>query len=152
MKTKKRMKHADYIPRNSDSENDFDEEAAGHSSGQNEDLDSAGKHKKLIPAETENYNEEEACLNDESQPQHNRGPVTGKKQTGKRKRDGGKTKVEYNSLGVPIGEPGDDLSTLVGVLARSAIPITYNDWRNVPQELKERIWETVNVSTESLFI
>lgn len=78
---------------------------------------------------------------------HNkRGPARGKRQIQKWKHQPGRVEVMYNKLGMPIGDPANDISTLCGVLARSTIPITYNNWRAVPNELKERIWETITVS------
>ncbi|GAY53699.1 hypothetical protein CUMW_151080, partial [Citrus unshiu] len=46
-------------------------------------------------------------------------------------------------LGVLVGEEAIELATYIGVLARTSIPILYNDWRRVPDDTKERLWESV---------
>ena len=53
--------------------------------------------------------------------------------------------VKYNSLGVPVGEEAIELATYIGVLACASIQIIYNDWRRVPNDTKERLWESVKV-------
>lgn len=90
--------------------------------------------------------DDEDIANDDVHIRNKRGPARGKKQIQKWKKQPGKVEVMYNKLGMPIGDPADDISTLCGVLARSTIPITYNNWKLVPQDLKERVWETINVS------
>ena len=51
--------------------------------------------------------------------------------------------VKYNILSVPVGEKAIELSTYIGVLTRTLIPILYNDWRRVPDDTKERLLESV---------
>lgn len=93
--------------------------------------------------------DEDKEIDDVDKTQVKRGPTIGRKQIKKKKRSGGKIEVKYNKYGVPVREVSVDLSTLVGVLARSCVPIIYDDWRKVPKETKDRIWETLNVSTKS---
>lgn len=80
----------------------------------------------------------------ESSSKRSRGGTVGSEQNKKRKRSG-RFVVKYNSLGVPVGEEAIELATYIGVLARTSIPILYNDWRRVPDDTKERLWESVKV-------
>ena len=41
---------------------------------------------------------------------------------------------------------GMNLSSLLGVLAREMVPINYSDWRKVSDQLKEDMWNIINVS------
>ena len=38
------------------------------------------------------------------------------------------------------------LSSLLGVLAREMVPINYSDWRKVLDQLKEDLWNIINVN------
>ena len=65
----------------------------------------------------------------EDQPEsskRNRGDTIGSEQNKKRKISW-KFVVKYNSLGIPVGEEAIELATYIGVLARTSIPILYND-------------------------
>ncbi|GAY56303.1 hypothetical protein CUMW_170840 [Citrus unshiu] len=46
---------------------------------------------------------------------------------------------------VEVGEEAIELATYIGVLARTSILILYNDWRRVPDDTNERLWESVKV-------
>ncbi|KAL5547332.1 hypothetical protein UlMin_007019, partial [Ulmus minor] len=59
---------------------------------------------------------------------------------------GERVKVVFNSRGQPVGENGVELQSYIGVLARQTIPLTFREWREVPKELKEKIWEEIQVS------
>lgn len=37
------------------------------------------------------------------------------------------------------------MQSYIGVLARTTIPIIFDDWRNVDDEPKEKIWEAIQV-------
>lgn len=128
-----------------------------------EEMDSSnGKDEKDAVAANENESDDELGGKDESdespyddediadddgKSHSTRGPARGKIQINNWRKNPGRVEVMYNNLGMPIGDAGTDISTLCGVLARSTIPITYNNWNSVPEELKERIWETINVSS-----
>ncbi|KAL3515715.1 hypothetical protein ACH5RR_022617 [Cinchona calisaya] len=53
--------------------------------------------------------------------------------------------VTTNELGQPIGPEASKLITFLGTLARTGdlAPLTYVDWRGVPEENKEKMWEEV---------
>ena len=53
--------------------------------------------------------------------------------------------VQFDETGVPAGDEGQKLSTAIGILARTTIPLTYTDWRKVPDHVKEMIWECIIV-------
>lgn len=63
-------------------------------------------------------------------------------------KDGATSKrtVEYNELGQPIGDGSITLSSYCGCVGRSFVPITYDDWRKVPDEVKEKCWIAISVS------
>ncbi|KAL6191622.1 hypothetical protein ACLB2K_038012 [Fragaria x ananassa] len=42
------------------------------------------------------------------------------------------------------------MQSYIGVLARTTIPIIFDDWRNVDDEPKEKIWEAIQDSPEKL--
>ncbi|KAK3193869.1 hypothetical protein Dsin_025179 [Dipteronia sinensis] len=51
--------------------------------------------------------------------------------------------VPFDECGVPAGEEGQKLSTAIGILARTTIPLTYTDWRKVSDHVKEIMWECI---------
>ncbi|KAK0594858.1 hypothetical protein LWI29_001288 [Acer saccharum] len=55
----------------------------------------------------------------------------------------GKIVVEINDEGVPYGVGYKSLIRNLGKLARTTIPITYNDWRFVPARHTDALWEYV---------
>ena len=57
-----------------------------------------------------------------------------------------KKEVQFDSKGRPIGKEAAELQSYVGVLAREKVRITYDSWKKVPGDVKENIWEAVNVS------
>ena len=58
---------------------------------------------------------------------------------------GGKIVVRYNKRGVPYGQEAAELATYLGVLARTSVPITIKDWRMVPKDFKDMLWQCVQV-------
>ncbi|KAK1550803.1 hypothetical protein Q3G72_025108 [Acer saccharum] len=61
----------------------------------------------------------------------------------KNRSEGIKPVVQYNDMGVMVGEVKTDLVSIIGILARTTIPITYDDWRCVPRHIKDKLWEYV---------
>ena len=59
---------------------------------------------------------------------------------------GVKQSVKFNEYGQPVGEKASELQSFIGVLAREKVNINYNSWKQVPNEVKNMIWESVNVS------
>ncbi|XP_040374621.1 uncharacterized protein LOC121052806 [Rosa chinensis] len=71
-----------------------------------------------------------------------RGMVTMNKIT-RRLIRGKKLKVNSNADGEPIGKAAKEMQSYIGVLARTKIPISINDWRNVPLDEKDKIWNSI---------
>ena len=59
--------------------------------------------------------------------------------------EGHKPVVPFNSKGQPIGDIGTKLNTAIGICARTTVPIIFDDWRQVPPDLKEKIWQYIEV-------
>ncbi|KDO53980.1 hypothetical protein CISIN_1g023584mg [Citrus sinensis] len=57
--------------------------------------------------------------------------------------DGDKVEVIFNSKGQPIGEGSISLSSFLGSLVREHVPYTISDWRKLPLNLKEVLWECI---------
>ena len=53
--------------------------------------------------------------------------------------------VPINDLGQPNGESSIHLSTSCGAMVAQLIPITYKNWLEVPEIMKESMWETTKV-------
>ena len=65
--------------------------------------------------------------------------------------NGQKLIVEYNKRGQPHGKVATRLFSFLGVLARTMVRISYEDWSKVPSETKEKIWECIKVCVYSPF-
>lgn len=63
----------------------------------------------------------------------------------KRKAKGEKSVVSFNELGQPYGPASSEMQSYIGMLARSEVKISYKSWKQVPKEVKDTIWEHVNV-------
>ncbi|KAA0046954.1 uncharacterized protein E6C27_scaffold230G001320 [Cucumis melo var. makuwa] len=57
--------------------------------------------------------------------------------------DGHKRVVEYNELGQPIGESATKLKSFIGTTVRVHVPISYQSWKDVSTELKDKIYELI---------
>ena len=64
----------------------------------------------------------------------------------KARSEGRKISVEFNQFGVAIGEGSTHMTSRIGSLVRFHIPLSFNDWRVVPNEFKDIIWSEINVS------
>lgn len=62
-----------------------------------------------------------------------------------KKARGKKIKVCCNPHGTPFGPTRKTLQSYIGTLARTMVPIDVSTWPNVDKDLKERIWEDVEV-------
>ncbi|KAL5789841.1 hypothetical protein ACOSQ2_004729 [Xanthoceras sorbifolium] len=51
--------------------------------------------------------------------------------------------VTFNELGQPLGDSSIALSTCIGTITAQMIPITYSSWPEVPDVVKNSIWETM---------
>nr|XP_027113251.1 uncharacterized protein LOC113731922 isoform X3 [Coffea arabica] len=60
--------------------------------------------------------------------------------------EGMRISVTTNELGQPVGPEASKLVSFLGTLARNGnlAPLTYVDWRAVPEESKENMWEEVS--------
>ncbi|TYK00930.1 uncharacterized protein E5676_scaffold602G001010 [Cucumis melo var. makuwa] len=64
--------------------------------------------------------------------------------------DGHKRVVEYNELGQPIAESATKLKSFIGTTVRVHVPISYQSWKDVPTELKDKIYELIEKDLEKL--
>lgn len=62
-----------------------------------------------------------------------------------RKSRGKKLKITYNERGVPNGMNRAKLQSYIGMLARNMVPIDLPSWPKVDSELKDKIWNDVQV-------
>ncbi|XP_062027082.1 uncharacterized protein LOC133743232 [Rosa rugosa] len=56
---------------------------------------------------------------------------------------GKKLTVKFNDKGEPVGKVANEMQSYIGVLARTKIPISIPDWRDVDPDEKEKIWESI---------
>ncbi|KAH6785583.1 hypothetical protein C2S51_038038 [Perilla frutescens var. frutescens] len=64
----------------------------------------------------------------------------------KRKAKKIRQEIEFNKLGQLDGPAASEMQSYIRLLVRKNVKITYKTWRNVPKEVKELIWESVNLS------
>ena len=57
-----------------------------------------------------------------------------------------KLSIKYNLDGIFIGESVVHLTSYLGVLARTMMPITYKTWHVVPKELKDKLWDYIELT------
>ena len=62
------------------------------------------------------------------------------------KSKGIKLQVKYNLDGIFIGESTVHLTSYLGVLARTMVPIRYQTWHVVPKQLKDKLWDSIEVT------
>ncbi|VFQ73125.1 unnamed protein product [Cuscuta campestris] len=61
----------------------------------------------------------------------------------KRKINGQKPMVLFNDKGQPYGVAAAEMQSYIGVLARTKAPIWFDNWRQVPVTIKNKIWKAV---------
>ncbi|KAI5325211.1 hypothetical protein L3X38_034285 [Prunus dulcis] len=54
--------------------------------------------------------------------------------------------VEYNKRGKGIGQAHSEMQSYIGVLARSRVPLVDKKWSQIPKDIKEQIWEAVDMA------
>ncbi|KAA0051774.1 uncharacterized protein E5676_scaffold609G001390 [Cucumis melo var. makuwa] len=59
--------------------------------------------------------------------------------------DGHKRVIEYNELDQSIGESATKLKSFIGTTVRVHVPISYQSWKDVPTELKDKIYEPIEM-------
>jgi len=55
-------------------------------------------------------------------------------------------RVEFNDFGDPVGEGSVKLSSYLGPLVREHVPVTFDDWRKISEEVKTVLWKSVQVT------
>ena len=61
-----------------------------------------------------------------------------------------KLSVKYNLDDIFIGEPIVHLTSYLGILARTMVPIRYETWHVVPKQLKDKLWDCIKVTLHCL--
>ena len=64
----------------------------------------------------------------------------------KNRSKGIKLQVKYNLDGIFIGELTVHLTSYLDVLARTMMPIRYQTWHVVPKQLKDKLWDIIEVT------
>ncbi|KAI5343680.1 hypothetical protein L3X38_011556 [Prunus dulcis] len=54
--------------------------------------------------------------------------------------------VEYNKRGKGIGQAHSEMQSYIGVLVRSRVPLVDKKWSQIPKDIKEQIWEAVDMA------
>ncbi|CAL9020687.1 unnamed protein product [Prunus brigantina] len=54
--------------------------------------------------------------------------------------------VEYNKSGRSHGKAATEMQSYIGVLARTRVPLVDKKWTQLPKDLKEKIWEAVQMA------
>lgn len=62
-----------------------------------------------------------------------------------KKAQGKKFKVRCNGIGIPVGDTRHTLQSYIGMLARTMVPIDIPSWPKVATELKQKIWNDIEV-------
>ena len=68
-----------------------------------------------------------------------------------KKAQGKKIKVRYDTIGIPIGPTRSKVQSYIGMLARTMVPIDIPTWPKVDPELKQKLWEDLEVHILSPF-
>ncbi|RVW67500.1 hypothetical protein CK203_063103 [Vitis vinifera] len=72
--------------------------------------------------------------------------ITRKSMIIKNRSKGVKLVIKYNPDGIYVGQASVHLTSFLGVLARTMVPIRYNSWRDVPIQVKNNLWDTIEAS------
>ena len=73
-----------------------------------------------------------------------RGPTI-KLEIAKKRSEGVKIDIQYNDDGEGVGEGYVQLVSYLGVLTQTMVSVYHIDWRVMPVELKEKLWDCVKV-------
>ncbi|KAL0540272.1 hypothetical protein IC582_024506 [Cucumis melo] len=57
-----------------------------------------------------------------------------------------KLPIQFNEHGQPVEATSKKMQSYIGVCVRQQIPITYNSWKEVPNELKDTIYDCISMS------
>nr|CAN78619.1 hypothetical protein VITISV_034823 [Vitis vinifera] len=119
--------------------------------------DNCMKHHPFISSmpEVESFDamdESEAIYIREDYPEEEETPKvkhkgsTLKPEIAKNRSKGIKLKIEYNSLGSHIGKNSVELSSYLGTITRTHVPIIIESWKKVPKETKKKLWDLIMTS------
>ena len=64
----------------------------------------------------------------------------------KNRSKGIKLQVKYNLNDIFIGESTVHLTSYLGALAHTMVPIRYQTWHVVPKQLKDKLWDNIEVT------
>ena len=64
----------------------------------------------------------------------------------KNRSKGIKLAVKYNVDGINVGQAVMHLTSYLGVLVRTMVPIRYSTWHHVPKQLKTKLWDSIEVN------
>lgn len=64
----------------------------------------------------------------------------------KNRSDGKRERVRFNSDGQLVGEERHNVISTIGAITKTLVSILFMDWRKVPKDLKEKIWEYIQSS------
>ncbi|XP_073153042.1 uncharacterized protein [Henckelia pumila] len=114
------------------------------------------KHKKKVSVEQlqeldvdENHGDEEELGLTDGELHHvniqkKRGPTLMAK-VSTAARWGKKTKIDYDDMGRPAyNANGRALQSYIGSIARSMVPINIKSWPDVPENIKQKVWEEIS--------
>ncbi|KAL4026760.1 hypothetical protein IC575_015201 [Cucumis melo] len=59
---------------------------------------------------------------------------------------GQKLSIQFNEHGKLVGATSKKMQSYIGVCVQQQIPITYNSWKEVPNELKDKIYDCILMS------
>ena len=59
--------------------------------------------------------------------------------------EGRKIVIQYSELDQPIGPNATNLKSFIGTTVRFHVPFTYSIWHAIPKEMKEKIYELIEV-------
>jgi hypothetical protein len=62
-----------------------------------------------------------------------------------RKPDMPKIKIITNDLGQPVGENYRKFASAIGCEVRKTLPVRFTDWRDVPYNIKDKVWTSLQV-------
>ncbi|KAL0541156.1 hypothetical protein IC582_021195 [Cucumis melo] len=79
-----------------------------------------------------------------------RGPIT-MSELALVRNSGQKLPIQFNEHGQPIGATSKKIQSYIGVCVRQQIPIIYNSWKEVSNELKDKIYDCISKITHDVF-
>lgn len=78
--------------------------------------------------------------------------ITVMKKVIKAKGRGERFEIEWNEYGQPVGPNHDIFESYIGVIVRARVPITFSNWKKVPEHYKDDIWVEVTVNCHYMIL